>query len=110
MLIVPLGEFVIRQACDDAMSWPANVKVAVNIWPTHIKKRTLMDAVTRALIKSRLAPERLEIEVTESVLLEDDEDILTELHQLRSLGIAVALDDFGTGFSSLSSSSDVYVR
>jgi len=101
-LIVPLGEFVIRQACLDASRWPEHVKVAVNISPSHIKRRTLMDTVTRALLKARLAPERLEIEVTETVLLQQDEDILTELHQLRSLGISVALDDFGTGYSSLS--------
>ncbi|MBR1221815.1 PAS-domain containing protein [Bradyrhizobium sp. U87765 SZCCT0131] len=101
-LIVPLGEFVIRQACLDASRWPEHVTVAVNISPTHIKRRTLMDTVTRALLKARLAPERLEIEVTETVLLQQDEDILTELHQLRSLGISVALDDFGTGYSSLS--------
>ncbi|MEW6641774.1 MAG: PAS-domain containing protein [Pseudomonadota bacterium] len=101
-LIVPLGEFVIRQACLDASRWPEHVRVAVNISPTHIKRRTLMDTVTRALLKARLAPERLEIEVTETVLLQQDEDILTELHQLRSLGISVALDDFGTGYSSLS--------
>ena len=101
-LITPLGEFVIRQACLDASGWPEHVKVAVNISPTHLKKRSVMDTVTRALLKTRLAPERLEIEVTETVLIRENEDILAELHQLRSIGVSIALDDFGTGYSSLS--------
>uniref|UniRef100_Q07HD2 Diguanylate cyclase/phosphodiesterase with PAS/PAC sensor(S) n=1 Tax=Rhodopseudomonas palustris (strain BisA53) TaxID=316055 RepID=Q07HD2_RHOP5 len=101
-LIVQLGEFVVNQACHDAASWPDHVKVAVNISPTHIKGRGLLGTVTLALLNSQLATERLELEVTETVLMERDEDMLAELHQLRALGISVALDDFGTGFSSLS--------
>jgi diguanylate cyclase (GGDEF)-like protein/PAS domain S-box-containing protein len=101
-LIVQLGEFVVNQACHDAASWPDHVKVAVNISPTHIKGCGLLGTVTLALLNSQLATERLEIEVTETVLMERDEDVLAELHQLRALGISVALDDFGTGFSSLS--------
>jgi diguanylate cyclase (GGDEF)-like protein/PAS domain S-box-containing protein len=101
-LIVPLGEFVIRQACADAVTWPDHIKVAINISPTHIRRRTLLDAVAESLLQTGLDAERLEIEVTETVLMQQDEDILSELHQLRHLGLSVALDDFGTGFSSLS--------
>jgi predicted signal transduction protein with EAL and GGDEF domain len=101
-LIVQLGEFVVNQACQDATSWPDHVKVAVNISPTHINGCGLLRTATLALLNSQLATERLEIEVTETVLMERDEDMLAELHQLRALGISVALDDFGTGFSSLS--------
>jgi predicted signal transduction protein with EAL and GGDEF domain len=101
-LIVPLGEWVMRQACLDAVLWPHNVKIAVNLSPTHIKKRTVVDAVTRAILETRLQPQRLEIEVTETVLLQNDNAILDEMHQLRSLGVSVVLDDFGTGYSSLS--------
>ncbi|NVN88098.1 MAG: PAS-domain containing protein [Rhodopseudomonas sp.] len=101
-LIVPLGEFVVRQACKDASNWPAHIRVAVNISPTHIKRRSLLDTVADALLQTGLEADRFEIEVTETVLMQHDEDVLSELHQLRSLGISVALDDFGTGFSSLS--------
>lgn len=101
-LIVPLGDFVVRQACADASRWPDHVKVAVNISPTHIKRRTLLNTVADALLQAGLEAERLEIEVTETVLMQQDEDIMSELHQLRHLGVSIALDDFGTGFSSLS--------
>jgi diguanylate cyclase (GGDEF)-like protein/PAS domain S-box-containing protein len=101
-LIVPLGEWVMRQACLDAMDWPDHVKLAVNLSPIHIKKRTVVDGVTRAMLETKLHPQRLEIEVTETVLLQHDNDILDELHQLRGLGVSVVLDDFGTGYSSLS--------
>jgi len=101
-LIVPLGEFVVRQACADASRWPDHIKVAVNISPTHIKRRTLLATVAEALLQTGLDAARLEIEVTETVLMQKDEDIMSELHQLRHLGVTVALDDFGTGFSSLS--------
>jgi diguanylate cyclase (GGDEF)-like protein/PAS domain S-box-containing protein len=101
-LIVPLGEFVIRQACVDASNWPDHIKVAVNISPTHLMRRNLLDTVVDALLETRIDARRLEIEVTETVLLKHDEDVLSELHQLRNLGLSVALDDFGTGYSSLS--------
>jgi diguanylate cyclase (GGDEF)-like protein/PAS domain S-box-containing protein len=101
-LIVPLGEFVIRQACTDAANWPDHIKVAINISPTHIKRRTLLETIAEALLQSGLDADRLEVEVTETVLMQQDEDVLSELHQLRHLGLSVALDDFGTGFSSLS--------
>jgi diguanylate cyclase (GGDEF)-like protein/PAS domain S-box-containing protein len=101
-LIAPLGEWVLRQACRDAARWPDHVRLAVNISPNHIKKRTLVPSVAAALKEAGLKPERLEIEVTETVLLLHDEEILAELSELRRLGVAVVLDDFGTGYSSLS--------
>ncbi|NJL07331.1 MAG: bifunctional diguanylate cyclase/phosphodiesterase, partial [Methylacidiphilales bacterium] len=101
-LIVPLGEWAIERACRDAARWPDHVKVAVNISPTHIKKKTLVDSIARVLAENRMTPERLEIEVTETVLLRHDEEILAELQRLRGLGVSVVLDDFGIGYSSLS--------
>ena len=93
---------MLRQACLDAARWPDHVRLAVNISPNHIKKRTLVRCVVAALAEAGLKPERLEIEVTETVLLLHDEEILAELTELRRLGVAVVLDDFGTGYSSLS--------
>jgi EAL domain-containing protein (putative c-di-GMP-specific phosphodiesterase class I) len=101
-LIVPLGEWVLRQACDDATSWPANVKVAVNLSPVQFKQAELFDVIQSALQKSGLPPERLEVEITESVLLERAADNHAFIARLKSIGISLALDDFGTGYSSLS--------
>jgi diguanylate cyclase (GGDEF)-like protein len=101
-LIVPLGEWVLREACKDAARWPEPVKVAVNLSPVQFRNRGLVTMVTQALAAARLAPKRLELEITEAVLLQDDEAIVTMLHQLRSLGVRIAMDDFGTGYSSLS--------
>jgi len=101
-LIVPLGEWVIRQACDDATAWPADVKVAVNLSPVQFKEADLFDVIQSALAKSGLPPERLEVEITESVLLEQAADNLAFIERLKSIGISLALDDFGTGYSSLS--------
>ena len=101
-LIVPLGEWVIRQACDDATSWPADVKVAVNLSPVQFKEAELFDVIQSALAKSGLPPERLEVEITESVLLQQAADNLAFIERLKSIGISLALDDFGTGYSSLS--------
>ena len=101
-LIVPLGEWVLRQACRDAMRWPAHITVAVNLSAVQFRKRNLVEAVQRALAESGLPPRRLEIEVTETVLLEKDNDHIALLHRLKELGVSVALDDFGTGYSSLS--------
>jgi diguanylate cyclase (GGDEF)-like protein/PAS domain S-box-containing protein len=101
-LIVPLGEWVLREACRDAAPWPASVRVAVNLSPVQFRNRGLVTMVTQALAAARLAPNRLELEITEAVLLQDDETIVTMLHQLRALGVRIAMDDFGTGYSSLS--------
>jgi EAL domain-containing protein (putative c-di-GMP-specific phosphodiesterase class I) len=101
-LIVPIGEWVLRQACRDAAAWPADVKVAVNLSPVQFKSRDLVPAVFSALAASHLPASRLELEITESVLLDDSEAVLSTLHQLRTLGVAISMDDFGTGYSSLS--------
>ena len=101
-LIVPLGERILRQACAEAAGWPDDIKVAVNLSPVQFKSKTLALAVTSALASSGLPPHRLELEITESVLLQDNETTLTTLHQLRQLGVRISMDDFGTGYSSLS--------
>jgi diguanylate cyclase (GGDEF)-like protein len=101
-LIVPLGEWVVRQACNDATSWPADVKVAVNLSPVQFKQADLFEVIRSALENSGLPPERLEIEITESVLLERGVENHAFVEKLKSIGISLALDDFGTGYSSLS--------
>ena len=101
-LIVPLGEWVLRRACNDATSWPADVKVAVNLSPVQFKQAELFDVIRSALRNSGLSPQRLEIEITESVLLERAAENHAFMEQLKSIGISLALDDFGTGYSSLS--------
>lgn len=101
-LIVPLGEWVLRQACEDASTWPDPVKVAVNISPAQFRSRNLVGAVVSALANACLSPERLELEITESVLLQDNAANIEMLHGLRALGVRISMDDFGTGYSSLS--------
>ncbi len=101
-LIIPLSEWVLRAACQEAASWPHDIRVAVNISPVHFKDPTLVACVTAALSQSGLPASRLELEVTETVLLQDSEMTLSVMQQLRSLGLAMSLDDFGTGYSSLS--------
>jgi EAL domain-containing protein (putative c-di-GMP-specific phosphodiesterase class I) len=101
-LIAPIGEWVFRQACADAATWPEHIKVAVNVSPMQFKHEGLVTAIFTALTASGLAPERLEVEITESVLLHNSETTLAMLHQLRELGVRVSMDDFGTGYSSLS--------
>ncbi|WP_213287017.1 EAL domain-containing protein [Bradyrhizobium sp. sGM-13] len=99
--IVPMGEWVIRKACATAAQWPDNLQVAVNISAIQFRSPGLMQVIVGALAASGLAPTRLEIEITESVLLHNKEATLALLHQLRALGIRIAMDDFGTGYSSL---------
>jgi diguanylate cyclase (GGDEF)-like protein len=101
-LINPIGEWVLRRACDDAASWPDHVKVAVNLSPMQFRTEDLVPAVERALARSGLPAHRLEVEITESALLQNNEKVLSTLHQLRAIGVQIALDDFGTGYSSLS--------
>ncbi|QOZ78327.1 bifunctional diguanylate cyclase/phosphodiesterase [Bradyrhizobium sp. CCBAU 53351] len=101
-LIVQLGEFVLRSACIDAASWPDDVDVAVNLSPVQFKNPNLIASVTEALTASGLDARRLELEITESVLLQNSEATLTTLHELRGMGVRISLDDFGTGYSSLS--------
>jgi diguanylate cyclase (GGDEF)-like protein len=101
-LIVPLGEWVLRQACDAMASWPGAMRVAVNLSPAQFKSRNLVAAVAEALRESGLPPDRLELEITETVMLNDTDATLETLHQLQALGVCIAMDDFGTGYSSLS--------
>jgi EAL domain-containing protein (putative c-di-GMP-specific phosphodiesterase class I) len=101
-LIVPLGEWVLRQACTEAASWSDEVMIAVNVSPAQFKSRNLVRAVAAALEGSGLLASRLELEITESVLAQNSEMALATLHQLQDLGLTIAMDDFGTGHSSLS--------
>ncbi|TAY98627.1 EAL domain-containing protein [Rhizobium leguminosarum] len=101
-LIVPIGEWVLRQACRDAAGWPADIGVAVNLSPLQFRSQTLAHTVVSALSDAELPAFRLELEITESVLLTDNETTLATLHHIRGLGVRIAMDDFGTGYSSLS--------
>jgi EAL domain-containing protein (putative c-di-GMP-specific phosphodiesterase class I) len=101
-LVVALGEWVLGRACRDAISWPADVKLAVNLSPVQFKQAELFDVIVGVLSDSGLPPERLELEVTESVLLEPGVENSTFMKRLKRIGISLALDDFGTGHSSLS--------
>ncbi|MGE7418662.1 bifunctional diguanylate cyclase/phosphodiesterase [Methylobacterium tarhaniae] len=97
-----LGAWALARACTDAAGWPADVKVAVNLSPAQFVGDGLVEEVAAALQASGLPPARLELEITESVLLQDDDATLAILHRLRALGVGTAMDDFGTGYSSLS--------
>lgn len=101
-LIHPLGEWVLRKACTDAVNWPPHIKVGVNLSAVQFRRGESVDTVAGALAESGLPPRRLELEITESVLMRGTTENVEILHQLRSLGISVLLDDFGTGYSSLS--------
>jgi diguanylate cyclase (GGDEF)-like protein len=101
-LIVPLGEWVLRKACDETASWPEHFKIAVNLSPAQLKGRNLVPLVINTLAASGLAPTRLQLEITESVLMQNTFATLNTLRQLRDLGVEIALDNFGTGYSSLS--------
>ncbi len=101
-LITRLGEWVLTTACAEAATWPDHLKIAVNVSPIQFRCPTFGLKVAAALSASGLAANRLELEITEAVLIRDDETALAILHQLRALGVRIALDDFGTGYSSLS--------
>jgi EAL domain-containing protein (putative c-di-GMP-specific phosphodiesterase class I) len=101
-LINAVGEWVLTTACAEATTWPDNVRLAVNVSPIQFKHDTFALKVVAALAASGLAASRLELEITEAVLIRDDEGALAILHQLRAAGVRIALDDFGTGYSSLS--------
>ena len=101
-LINELGEWVLRTACAEAATWPDHVRLAVNVSPVQLKCQTMALKIAGALAASGLSPSRLELEITEAVLIRDDEAALAILHQLRAIGVRIALDDFGTGYSSLS--------
>lgn len=97
-----IGEWVFRQACYQAQSWPSNISVSINISSVQFRRKDLASMIRGALANANLEPRRLTIEITETVLLAKSEDIMATLHELRNLGIKIAMDDFGTGYSSLS--------
>ena len=101
-LIVPLGEWVLRRACADASLWPDDLKVAVNVSPAQFQSAQLIDVVRTSLGESGLLAQRLELEITESVLLVNGNATIAILHALRTIGARISMDDFGTGYSSLS--------
>jgi diguanylate cyclase (GGDEF)-like protein len=101
-LIVQIGEWVLREACATAASWPGDIRVAVNLSAAQFKSPDLVATVSEALREGGLLPDRLELEITETVMLQDTDATMATLHQLRALGAGIAMDDFGTGYSSLS--------
>jgi EAL domain-containing protein (putative c-di-GMP-specific phosphodiesterase class I) len=101
-LIVQIGEWVLRKACMDAVLWPDNIKLAVNLSPIQVMNQNLVPVVVSALAAAGLPAHRLEIEITESVLMQNTELTMATLHRLRELGARISMDDFGTGYSSLS--------
>jgi EAL domain-containing protein (putative c-di-GMP-specific phosphodiesterase class I) len=101
-LIVPLGQWILQHACQVAASWPEHVRLAVNLSPVQFQHPALVSVITSALVNAGLSPDRLELEITEGVLMQNDPATVDMLHQLKALGVRIALDDFGTGYSSLS--------
>jgi EAL domain-containing protein (putative c-di-GMP-specific phosphodiesterase class I) len=100
--IVPLGDWVLQRACQDAAGWPSAVTVSVNLSPVQFRNAKLLQSVQNALAGAGLSAHRLELEITEGVLLAETEATLAMLNQLHMLGVRIAMDDFGTGYSSLS--------
>jgi diguanylate cyclase (GGDEF)-like protein len=100
-LIMPLGGWILRRACLDAAAWPPHLKIAVNLSPVQLKQTNLLDVLNAALRESGLDPSRLELEITETVLMEKSEENLAVLHEIKNLGISIILDDFGIGYSSM---------
>lgn len=101
-LIVPIGEWVLRQAIAEAAQWPRNLRVAINVSSVQFQRGNVVASIMNALASSALSPERVEIEITESVFFDNSAANLDALRQLHALGLKIALDDFGTGFSALS--------
>jgi EAL domain-containing protein (putative c-di-GMP-specific phosphodiesterase class I) len=101
-VISQLGEWVLETACREAATWPGDIRIAVNVSPLQFRSPALALKVAAALSASGLPAHRLELEITEAVLIRDDEVALAILHRLREVGVRIALDDFGTGYSSLS--------
>jgi diguanylate cyclase (GGDEF)-like protein len=101
-LIAPIGAWVLKTACAEAATWPDHIKVAVNLSPVQFKSERLLLDIVSALGSSGLSPQRLELEITETVMLHDTDTTLATLHQIKALGVSISMDDFGTGYSSLS--------
>ncbi len=100
-LIISIGEWVIRQACSDALRWPEDIKIAVNLSPVQFANENLLQVIINALGASGVAASRLELEITEDILLAHNKENINLLNQLRQLGVRIVMDDFGTGYSSL---------
>jgi len=100
-LIVPLGNWILKQACTEAMAWPAHIKVTVNISAIQFKESDFFKLVLQVLTETGLSPKRLELEITETALLENQASNLATIRQIKNLGISLALDDFGKGYSSI---------
>jgi diguanylate cyclase (GGDEF)-like protein len=100
-LIMPLGGWILRRACSDAAQWPSHLKIAVNLSALQLKQSNLMEVIKSALTDSGLDPRRLELEITETVLVEKNEENLAVLHEIKNLGVSIVLDDFGIGYSSM---------
>jgi len=101
-LIIPIGEWILREACREAASWPRPLRIAVNLSPIQFRHGDLADVVLKVLLETGLAPDRLELEITEGVLVEDFARAVATLRRLKAIGVRIAMDDFGTGYSSLS--------
>ncbi|ODN70388.1 Cyclic di-GMP phosphodiesterase Gmr [Methylobrevis pamukkalensis] len=101
-LIGPIGRFVLERACRDAAGWPGDLKIAVNLSPAQFRSYDILASVVHALDVSGLSPSRLDLEITESLLMDKSEAALSTLRALRHLGVGISMDDFGTGYSSLS--------
>jgi diguanylate cyclase (GGDEF)-like protein len=101
-LIVRLGEWALMEACRNAVKWPSDMKVAVNLSPVQFTAPNLFEVIEQTLAKTGLAPHRLELEITERIFMENTENTLATLRRIKGLGVRIALDDFGTGYSSLS--------
>jgi EAL domain-containing protein (putative c-di-GMP-specific phosphodiesterase class I) len=101
-LIIPIGEWVLREACREAASWPKPLRIAVNLSPIQFRRGDLPGLVHSILLETGLSPNRLELEITEGVLISDSDNAISILHKLKTLGLRIAMDDFGTGYSSLS--------
>jgi EAL domain-containing protein (putative c-di-GMP-specific phosphodiesterase class I) len=100
-LIDPIGEWIIGAACAEAANWPTHIRIAINLSASQFRRGDLVGIITRAIARHGLAAQRLELEITESVLLQKSEGNLAALHAIRKLGASIVLDDFGTGYSSL---------
>jgi EAL domain-containing protein (putative c-di-GMP-specific phosphodiesterase class I) len=101
-LIDRIGEWVLREACRTAQSWPENLTVAVNLSPVQFESGDIERTVTTVLAETGLAPARLELEITETLLLRNNASVMTTLNRLKQMGVSIVMDDFGTGYSSLS--------
>jgi EAL domain-containing protein (putative c-di-GMP-specific phosphodiesterase class I) len=101
-LIIPIGEWILREACREAASWPRPLRIAVNLSPVQFRHGDLPSLVLSVLLETGLAADRLEVEITEGVLIDDFARAVAILRRLKTLGVRIAMDDFGTGYSSLS--------